>query len=581
MKLRSLVLVLGAAISGTAFAQMHAPQLFCHRTANKDVPENTLESLEQAALLGCDVIEIDVRRTLDGVLVLNHDGFLERLTDGEGEVETTLYGDLALRDAGSWMGERWRGLHITRFDDALRMAHDRNIQLILDIKTKGIGPDVLKILDREGMRQQVRFGGEWDDIKRLDPLANKGQEAKWLQPGATAQQVAELRRQGSRVIVNFSANTHEMDLAAMKAAVAAGADGINVDYPRLGADAVGRPVEQRIAALAEATRAGSAADRIRALNELSKYHGFELAPHFQRALLDLEDGVSRAGALALVSMRPRPKKELFLTALHESNAVARANAAWALGVLQAPASAVTPLLRDSDPHVLQETLLALSHMPGLVPASVMTPLLQFPDTRVRGSAAVALVAHQPALAATLVPRQLAAEVKETLRLYAEWDRRGKPSLSQAEIKTITDRYRYEMKMLQAINQLHGAVPMRVLEEHGFHPGEDFTQIHALVGAFNLWDRIGEDPASAVVHLASADAGVADRAEWMLVQAEERVSPLVRAALSSPDRKARTRAIRIVAFRGDVAALPALRAMKGQPEASWAVEKIVTLHPEAQ
>jgi len=31
-------------------------------------------------------------------------------------------------------------------------------------------------------------------------------------------------------------------MMAMKAAVAAGVDGVNVDYPRLGADAVGRPV---------------------------------------------------------------------------------------------------------------------------------------------------------------------------------------------------------------------------------------------------------------------------------------------------------------------------------------------------
>ena len=28
--------------------------------------------------MGCDVIEVDVRRTLDGRFVLNHDGFLER-----------------------------------------------------------------------------------------------------------------------------------------------------------------------------------------------------------------------------------------------------------------------------------------------------------------------------------------------------------------------------------------------------------------------------------------------------------------------------------------------------------------------
>ena len=33
-------------------------------------------------MLGCNVVEIDLRRTLDGEIVLNHDGILERLSDG-------------------------------------------------------------------------------------------------------------------------------------------------------------------------------------------------------------------------------------------------------------------------------------------------------------------------------------------------------------------------------------------------------------------------------------------------------------------------------------------------------------------
>src|SRR5262249_23320604 len=103
--------------------------LLCHRTANKDVPENTLDSLEQAALLGCNVVEIDLRRTLDGKIVLNHDGALERLTDGIGDVETSYYDDLRMRDAGDWMGDRFEDMRIPLFEDALRLARQKNIQL--------------------------------------------------------------------------------------------------------------------------------------------------------------------------------------------------------------------------------------------------------------------------------------------------------------------------------------------------------------------------------------------------------------------------------------------------------------------
>jgi len=45
-----------------------------------------------------------------------------------------------MRDAGSWMGERFAGMHIARFEDALRIARERNIKLRLDIKVKEISP---------------------------------------------------------------------------------------------------------------------------------------------------------------------------------------------------------------------------------------------------------------------------------------------------------------------------------------------------------------------------------------------------------------------------------------------------------
>jgi hypothetical protein len=164
-----------------------AVQFLCHRTANEDVPENTMESLEQAALLGCNVVEIDLRRSLDGKIVLNHDGMLERLTDGSGEVETSYYADLELRDAGSWMGDRFTGMHIALFEDALRLAREQDIGLILEIKDKGMGADVLQILQHEGMVNRVQFNGEWADLKKLYPRAtDAGDGTVWVGPGVTS-----------------------------------------------------------------------------------------------------------------------------------------------------------------------------------------------------------------------------------------------------------------------------------------------------------------------------------------------------------------------------------------------------------
>src|SRR5262249_31894857 len=159
-------------------------------------------------------------------------------------------------------------------------------------------------------------------------------------------------------IANFSANDHEMDLAGMKAAVSAGVDGINVDYPRLGADAVGRPVESTLATLATQANKGEHSARARAILELSRYRGFTLEGEFTYWLLDPDDQVSRAAAVALVMERPRPSPSVFAEALRSTYPDARANAAWALGTLHAPANLLIPLLHDNNSQVLQETLVA-------------------------------------------------------------------------------------------------------------------------------------------------------------------------------------------------------------------------------
>jgi glycerophosphoryl diester phosphodiesterase/HEAT repeat protein len=578
-----LISVMIASVAHAADLQPGQVQLLCHRTANEDVPENTLESLQEAALLGCNVVEIDVRRTLDGKIVLNHDGVLERLTDGIGDTETSYYDDLRMRDAGSWMGDRFEGMRIPLFEDALRLARENDIRLILDIKDKGLGADVLQLLQREGMLQSVRFGGEWADVKQLYPRANENPPV-WVQPGVTAEQVKAYHRQGKAVIANFSANSHGMDLAGMKAAVAAGVDGINVDYPRLGADAVGRPVERKLAALVVQANAGESRARAEAILELSRYRGFALQSEFTRWLLDPDDHVSRAAAVALVTARPRTEPAAFQEALRSANADARANAAWALGVLRAPADMLLPLLQDDDPQVLQETLVALSRMPGQVKPGVLLPLLSHSSPLVRGTAALALARHQPDVALKAVPVQLRMEMKVAIKLGNDYVRRGKPQLTQAEMDEIMGHFKCQMKMLQAISMLKGAGAMQILEEQAFRPGDDSAQFDAIVSAFQLWDRIGADTQPAIQALGSTDTQLADRAQWLLVQAGPVVLPDVRKVLSSQDPATRERAIQIVAWQGDEGALQTLRRMpqmapKDSELAAWAINKIETLHPK--
>lgn len=49
------------------------PLVVAHRGAWRPAPQNSLEAFEEAVQLGCDAIEFDVRRTLDGRVVVVHD----------------------------------------------------------------------------------------------------------------------------------------------------------------------------------------------------------------------------------------------------------------------------------------------------------------------------------------------------------------------------------------------------------------------------------------------------------------------------------------------------------------------------
>ncbi len=57
-----------------------------HRGDATKAPENTIAAIEAAITSGAEIVEIDVRITQDGVLVVIHDTTLERTTNGTGNV---------------------------------------------------------------------------------------------------------------------------------------------------------------------------------------------------------------------------------------------------------------------------------------------------------------------------------------------------------------------------------------------------------------------------------------------------------------------------------------------------------------
>lgn len=90
-------------------------------------PENTLAAFHQTIRLGVQVIEIDLRGTKDGEVVIMHDETVDRTTDGRGPVTGKTLAELKQLDAG-------RGERIPTYAEVLQLVAGSGVKLLLDIK---------------------------------------------------------------------------------------------------------------------------------------------------------------------------------------------------------------------------------------------------------------------------------------------------------------------------------------------------------------------------------------------------------------------------------------------------------------
>ena len=76
------------------------PRVFAHRGGCALGPENTIAAFDRGLAAGADGLELDVRLSADGMVVVCHDETLDRTTDGSGPVSTKTAAELSRVDAG-------------------------------------------------------------------------------------------------------------------------------------------------------------------------------------------------------------------------------------------------------------------------------------------------------------------------------------------------------------------------------------------------------------------------------------------------------------------------------------------------
>jgi len=118
-----------------------------HRGARAYEPENTLRSFRKAMELGVDAVELDVRRTKDGKVVVIHDAKVDKTTNGKGSVS-----ELTLNEIKQLVTEK--GEKVPTLEEALDFL-DRKVKILMELKETGFEKEVLRQIRERGLENNV------------------------------------------------------------------------------------------------------------------------------------------------------------------------------------------------------------------------------------------------------------------------------------------------------------------------------------------------------------------------------------------------------------------------------------------
>ena len=122
--------------------------------------ENTLAGYRRAISFGVDAIEIDLRGTQDGEVIILHDETLDRTTDGTGKVTDYTLRELKQLNAGG-------GESIPTYAEVLDLVAGTGVKLLLDIKVSPVldKRKVVRLTERHRAVLDVIVG-----VRTLDDL---------------------------------------------------------------------------------------------------------------------------------------------------------------------------------------------------------------------------------------------------------------------------------------------------------------------------------------------------------------------------------------------------------------------------
>jgi predicted alpha-1,2-mannosidase len=243
-------------------------EVVVHRGANFLAPENTLPSARAALKYGAEWIELDVRKSKDGVLYNLHDETLDRTTDGHGPIHLVTSSEIERLDAGSWFGPAFRGLKVPRIETMLDSLKGK-ANVFFDVKKGTPVADLVKLVRAKGFEKNSFFW--FADAKMLPEFVKLAPEMKIKVNASDIEGIkkwqavcrpsyVEIEPENiTKELVNYCHKNDILVMAAIqngneeayKKAIQAQPDLVNIDQPELWARVVAESKGEYVAPLSQ------------------------------------------------------------------------------------------------------------------------------------------------------------------------------------------------------------------------------------------------------------------------------------------------------------------------------------------
>jgi glycerophosphoryl diester phosphodiesterase len=224
--------------------------IIAHRGASSYALENTLAAFDLALQMQIRQIELDVHFSCDGYIVVMHDDTVDRTTNGSGPVAGKTLAELQALDAGSWFGVGFAGERIPTLG-AVLARYQGLLHLHIEIKARAerLSQGTVDLVREYGMADQVTITSfqktRLQEVRAYAPALPTG----WLVAEVSDAVIMQARALGlTQICPPAHMVTPELvhrlhaegfvvrawgvaDEALMRQVVAAGADGMTVNFP--------------------------------------------------------------------------------------------------------------------------------------------------------------------------------------------------------------------------------------------------------------------------------------------------------------------------------------------------------------